>query len=112
MALTAEGIDHLKGLTNLTAHLTRHGTRILLRTPNVTEDALAEAKRHPLIRLNSRKGTLGVQPVKHQLELARSAGRGTMPGPGTGGPTSRWSGPACRGLLDLGARWQHDSLML
>jgi hypothetical protein len=66
MALTAEGLDRLKGLTNLTAHLTLQGTRIPLRMPNATDGGIVDAKRHPLIRLNSRKGILGVQPVKHQ----------------------------------------------
>jgi hypothetical protein len=55
MGITADGLDHLKGLSNLTAHLTLHGTRIPLRRPNDTNDGITEAKRHPLIRLNRRK---------------------------------------------------------
>ena len=55
MALTAEGLEHLKGLSNLTADLTLHGTTIPLRRPNAADDGIAEAKRHPLIRLNSRR---------------------------------------------------------
>jgi hypothetical protein len=56
MALTAEGLDHLKGMSaNLTANLTLQGTTILLRRPNDRDAEIAEAKRHPLTRLNSRK---------------------------------------------------------
>jgi hypothetical protein len=66
MALTAEGLDRLKGLPNLTAHLTLHGTSVPLRRPNAADDGIAEAKRHPLIRLNSRRGPLRIQPVKPQ----------------------------------------------
>jgi hypothetical protein len=56
MALTVEGLDHLKGLSaNLTATLTLHGTRIPLRRPNDRDAEIAEAKQHPLIRLNRRK---------------------------------------------------------
>jgi internalin A len=56
MALTVEGLDHLKGLpANLTANLTLHGTTIALRRPNDGDAEIAEAKRHPLIRLNRRK---------------------------------------------------------
>jgi hypothetical protein len=54
MPLTTEGLDHLKGLSNFRAELTLRGTTIPLRRPNVTNDGIAEAKRHPLIRLNSK----------------------------------------------------------
>jgi hypothetical protein len=55
MAMTAEGLDRLKGLSYLTAHLTLHGTQIPLRRPGDMDNGIAEAKRHPLIRLNRRK---------------------------------------------------------
>jgi hypothetical protein len=54
MAITADGLDHLKRLSKLTAFLTLHGTRIPLRRPNDTDDELAMVKMHPLIRLNRR----------------------------------------------------------
>jgi hypothetical protein len=40
--MTAEGLDHLKGLTNLVAILDLHGTRFLLTRPNMTAAELAE----------------------------------------------------------------------
>jgi hypothetical protein len=56
MALTANGVNHLKGLpANLTANLTLHGTTIPLRRPNDRDAGIAEAKQHPLIRLKRRK---------------------------------------------------------
>jgi hypothetical protein len=56
MALTADGLDHLKGLSaNLTANLTLHGTTVPLRRPNDGDAEIAEAKKHPLIRLNRKK---------------------------------------------------------
>jgi hypothetical protein len=56
MALTADGLYHLKGLsTNLTANLMLHGTTIQLRRPNDGDAEITEAKKHPLIRLNRKK---------------------------------------------------------
>jgi Leucine-rich repeat (LRR) protein len=40
--LTAEGLDHLKGLLNLTALLSLHGTEFSLTRPNVTNAEIAE----------------------------------------------------------------------
>jgi hypothetical protein len=52
MAITPEGLDPLKSLPNVTAVLTLRNTQIPLRAPNDNDDGIAEAKRHPLLRLN------------------------------------------------------------
>jgi internalin A len=41
-AMTAEGLDHLKGLPNLTAVLTVNGTRFTLTRPNAADADIAE----------------------------------------------------------------------
>ena len=40
--MTAEGLDHLKGLSNLTATHDLHGTVFRLTMPNMTKAELAE----------------------------------------------------------------------
>ena len=41
-SMTARGLDHLKGLPNLTARLSLHGTNFILTRPNLTAAEIAE----------------------------------------------------------------------